>query len=272
MRPSASRIVLTAAIFICLAQNAHAQGVNTDSTVSYLPIGAGGGETVYVTPGTPGNVGIGLSSPGEMLEVYNSTSGEIASEVWNGGTSAGTQARFELVTGTSNSYVLSLLEDGAGSPYYELSGGAAVTFGSIIFPWLDIAGPVRLGSTNAAPQSSLDDSSNTDAIVLPQGTTAQEPGSPVAGMFRYNTTLNMPEYYNGTTWVQYGQAPVGPIHGKNDACNWPDSLVSCGFTCDPGYCLVDFSGQAQVSGGGSSIFGECILASLTAGQAVEKCY
>ena len=36
----------------------------------------------------------------------------------------------------------------------------------------------------------------------PQGTTVGRPGSPVAGYERYNTTLNVPEWYNGTVWQQ----------------------------------------------------------------------
>jgi hypothetical protein len=46
--------------------------------------------------------------------------------------------------------------------------------------------------------------SNTDYIMLPKGTTAQRPGSPVSGMIRYNTDLSSFEGYNGTAW-----APVG---------------------------------------------------------------
>jgi hypothetical protein len=46
--------------------------------------------------------------------------------------------------------------------------------------------------------------SNTDYIILPKGTTAQRPGSPLAGMIRYNTDLAGFEGYNGTAW-----APVG---------------------------------------------------------------
>lgn len=42
------------------------------------------------------------------------------------------------------------------------------------------------------------------ALVLPRGTTAEQPGNnggtDVAGMFRYNTTGNVLEYFNGTTW------------------------------------------------------------------------
>ncbi len=45
---------------------------------------------------------------------------------------------------------------------------------------------------------------NTDYIGLPVGTTAQRPGSPVAGMVRYNTDLVGYEGYNGSVW-----APIG---------------------------------------------------------------
>ena len=46
----------------------------------------------------------------------------------------------------------------------------------------------------------LDGAANS--ILLPKGTTAQQPGSPQAGQLRYNTTLNMLEFYNGSAFVQ----------------------------------------------------------------------
>ena len=47
---------------------------------------------------------------------------------------------------------------------------------------------------------SLGTGSDTDAITLPSGTTAQRPASPVAGMVRYNTTESANELYDGTSW------------------------------------------------------------------------
>lgn len=41
---------------------------------------------------------------------------------------------------------------------------------------------------------------DTTSLRLPVGTTAQRPASPLAGMIRYNTTLQQTEYYNGTNW------------------------------------------------------------------------
>lgn len=45
----------------------------------------------------------------------------------------------------------------------------------------------------------------TGSLTLPKGTTAQRPGSPVAGMTRFNTTLGDTEYYDGSVWVQQTQ-------------------------------------------------------------------
>jgi hypothetical protein len=53
---------------------------------------------------------------------------------------------------------------------------------------------------------------------LPQGTTAQRPGSPVAGMMRFNTDYKVNEYYNGSSWVSVssslGSASGGTIQGS----------------------------------------------------------
>ena len=45
--------------------------------------------------------------------------------------------------------------------------------------------------------------SGTEALTLPTGTTAERPGSLVAGMIRHNSTSNSVEFYNGSTWVVY---------------------------------------------------------------------
>jgi hypothetical protein len=40
----------------------------------------------------------------------------------------------------------------------------------------------------------------TGQLTLPVGNTAQRPGSPVAGMVRFNNAMNVLEFYNGTSW------------------------------------------------------------------------
>ena len=49
--------------------------------------------------------------------------------------------------------------------------------------------------------TTINDISN---LTLPVGTTAQRPPSPLAGMIRYNSTLNETEYYDGTAWKPIG--------------------------------------------------------------------
>ena len=61
----------------------------------------------------------------------------------------------------------------------------------------------RVGINQASPDVSLDAGSNTDAVHLPTGTTAQRPGSPAAGYFRYNSELSQFEGYTDE-WGQIG--------------------------------------------------------------------
>jgi len=60
----------------------------------------------------------------------------------------------------------------------------------------------KIGVGVVSPAVSLE-VAGTDAIKMPSGTTAQRPASPLGGYLRYNTDVNMMEYYNGTTWVQF---------------------------------------------------------------------
>jgi len=71
--------------------------------------------------------------------------------------------------------------------------GNSVFSGSVI-----VSGTI---SGTANPAVSLDLKSKTDAIALPQGTTAQRP-SGNNPYIRYNTTNSALEFYNGTDWVE----------------------------------------------------------------------
>ena len=62
----------------------------------------------------------------------------------------------------------------------------------------------RIGIGTINPNVALDVSSQTDALGLPKGTTAERPSSPVVGQFRYNTETPGAEIYDGTTWGAVG--------------------------------------------------------------------
>jgi len=63
----------------------------------------------------------------------------------------------------------------------------------------------------------LDLNGSTNSLLIPQGTTADQPGSPLAGMIRYNTTLNMLEFYNGSAFVQLAGGTGGKSTITRDA-------------------------------------------------------
>ena len=61
----------------------------------------------------------------------------------------------------------------------------------------------RVGINQTSPDVSLDLGANTDSIHVPVGTTAQRPGSPAAGYFRYNSTTGKFEGYTDS-WGSIG--------------------------------------------------------------------
>jgi hypothetical protein len=69
-------------------------------------------------------------------------------------------------------------------------------------------------ATVSGLQTELDNSkinpefSGTEAAKMPVGTTAQREGSPKAGDQRFNSTLSLMEYYDGTGWKAIDSAPA----------------------------------------------------------------
>jgi len=58
---------------------------------------------------------------------------------------------------------------------------------------------------------------STGAIVVPTGTTSQEPATPATGMLRFNTTTTAFEGYNGSNWTPVGGGASG---GGTDQIFW----------------------------------------------------
>ena len=58
----------------------------------------------------------------------------------------------------------------------------------------------KIGIGTSQPRSSVDILA-TDALIVPVGTTAQRPATPVVGMIRFNATTNKLEGYTSTGWV-----------------------------------------------------------------------
>ena len=58
-------------------------------------------------------------------------------------------------------------------------------------------------------------SCGTGGFIMTQGTTAQRPTA-VTGMMRYNSTFNLMEFYNGTSWVQMGSGDLATAQCINN--------------------------------------------------------
>ena len=68
----------------------------------------------------------------------------------------------------------------------------------------------------------------TTALELPDGTTGQRPGSPVAGMIRYNTTLSTFEGYKASAWGAIGGGATGG--GSDDVFYENGQTVTTNYT------------------------------------------
>jgi len=125
-----------------------------------------------------GNVGVGTTTPSNKFTV----SGEAVITA-----SGSTTALRVTQTGSGNAL---LVEDAANpdsTPFV-----------------INASGLVGIATTTPAAQ--LDIGSSTDAIIVPKGTTGQQPGTSVTGMIRYNTTTNAFEGYSGSSpsWKSIG--------------------------------------------------------------------
>jgi hypothetical protein len=128
-----------------------------------------------------GNVGIGTSSPGALLNVVANTT---------------TDAVRITQTGTGNAFVV---EDSANPDNSSFTITAAGKVGIGVAPF---GVPVTLAVYG------------TDAMLVPAGLTSERPGLPAPGYFRFNATTSSFEGYNGTAWGSIGGGATG---GGTDA-------------------------------------------------------
>lgn len=66
-------------------------------------------------------------------------------------------------------------------------------------------------------------------LTIPSGTTAQRPGSAVAGYMRFNTSYGLPEVYNGSSWVVMGFRDVDVTSSRTTnsfETNWCNTASS----------------------------------------------
>lgn len=103
-----------------------------------------------------------------------------------------------------------------------------------------VANNYKVGIGTVSPAVSLDLSANTDAMLLPIGTTAQRPTA-TNGLIRYNSTTNYPEFYSSSNsaWTSFGSGSGGSSY----------STVRQQFTATSGqttFTVTYLAGQVDV--------------------------
>ena len=87
----------------------------------------------------------------------------------------------------------------------------------------------------------------TGALTVPNGTTAQRPGTGVAGMVRFNATVGKLEFYNGTAW-----SFIGGVSATGGTITTADGYTIHTFTSSGTFTVVS-GGEVEylvVAGGG----------------------
>ena len=111
--------------------------------------------------------------------------------------------------GNGTEIIITVAHDAPDNLYYQCTSHSGMN--GIIF----VTGAVAAGSiteTKLANDAVTSDKiaanpvlTGTSGVKLPEGTTAQRVNT--EGVLRYNTELNLPEYYNGTAWIAIDTPP-----------------------------------------------------------------
>jgi len=95
-----------------------------------------------------------------------------------------------------------------------------------------------MATTKITSPDLFDLGSLNTALKLPSGTTAERPTSPSTGEWRYNTTTNLIEFYDGAAWRDLQSEAIPPIPDENfSIVNWTgngssQSITGVGFQPD----------------------------------------
>jgi len=154
-------------------------------------------------------VGIGTTRPKEAFHVQGNllSTGNITSQGTVTASNLSILGDFvTLNTITSNTEQMVIQNAGTGPALKVTQTGAnsiAEFYDDGNALALKIADGGNVGIGTANPRSELH-INGTGALILPSGTSAQQPSIPVVGMLRYNTDTNKLQYFNPSGWATLG--------------------------------------------------------------------
>lgn len=155
----------------------------------------GNGNTTYYTISNPGTteweVGIGTVSAGQLARTTILSS-------------SNSDALVNFSAGTKDVFVTYPAEKSVNLDSSGKISGYAIENSTIG------AATPSTGAFTTLTASSNSSFTSTGALLISKGTTAEQPGSPVTGMLRYNTTSNEFEGYSGSSpaWKSVGGSAI----------------------------------------------------------------
>lgn len=251
--------------------------ININGTVGATTQNTGAFTTVTANATTSGTASTGAFSYGTLsytdvnhiLTMQASQNNYVQMEIQN--TNTGTAASADVIVSNNNTTASTYYGDfGMNSSGWTGTPGTN-SFGSPNTVYLTATtGDLLLGTTTAntirfAVNGGSDSVQingitgitafpTTSAITLPVGTTAQRPATPATAMFRYNSTLNQFEGYNGSIWGGIGGAQAGgaiQINNTTASVSYTVATGTNGFSVGPittasGVSITVASGQRWV--------------------------
>lgn len=186
--------------------SATAAGAGSEVQFRNSSTGAFNADANFVWDDTNDRLGIGTTSPNQILSVAGATGGELAR--FDAGASG--NSHISVTAGTGR-LVLAALRD---------SGGAVGSFDNSKFSlrtnntdrvWIDTNGNVGIATATPAASALLDLTSTTKGFLPPRMTEAQRDAiaTPATGLVIYNTDTNALNYYDGDSWEAVGTGASG---------------------------------------------------------------